>query len=142
MIGSTSEGWKILITYMELFVRAISSKFQESRFLTKLYVLRNKVRRETCENELLIDMIENLMDKVEFKIQEKPCQIIYFTDKIIQNLDLEDKRLNLYLFNKLKYMDGLLRSKGYRTMQKWKVAERIFAYRLNIYLRLVEISHE
>ena len=72
------------------------------------------------------------MKEAEVEIHEKPYQIIYYKDRTIQLMDLEYERLELYPLNRMKYMEGLQRSKGCRTKLKWEAAGRIYAYRLNI----------
>ena len=47
----------------------------------------------------MIDLIENQMEKAEEEIHEKPYQVIYYNDKIIQSLVMEDRRLNIYPLN-------------------------------------------
>ena len=107
-----SSGWKIQITYHDSKVRTITSTILKKRSLRELYVLRNKVRKDSLVNSLLIDIIKILIKEAKVEINEKPYWIIYYNDKTIQLMDLEYGRLKLYPLNRMKYMEGLLRSKG------------------------------
>ena len=90
------------------------------------------MRKDSLDNCLLIERFEELMNEVEVEIHEKPYRIIYYKDRTIQLMDLEEERLELYPLNRLKYMEGLLRSKGCMMKQNWEAAKRIYAYHLNI----------
>ena len=117
-IAHNSSGWKIHITYKDSKVITISSTILEKRPLKEYYVIRNKVMKEYLDNSLLINKIEELMKQVKDEIHENPYCIIYYKDKTIQLMDQEDGRLELYPLKRLKYMEGLLRSKGYNTKHK------------------------
>lgn len=79
-------------------------------------------------------MIEDMMQKIDVQVHEIPHRVIYYKNKILQTLSLEDERLNLYPVKRLSYVEGLLRHKGFRLEAKWKVVECIYAYKLNILL--------
>lgn len=58
--------------------------------------------------------------------------MIYYKDNILQTLGLDDRRLLMYPIKRLEYVEGQLRSKGFRTEIEWKSVERIYSYRMNI----------
>ena len=103
--------------------------------LTELFVLKQKVidkgpRR--FRNELLRDSLIKFMEDIGIEAHISDSMVKYFKGGIMHHLNLDDESLSKTKLEYMTYMERKLRFKGWKTMEKTKAAEHIYAYRLNI----------
>ena len=83
-------------------------------------------------NELLRDSLIKFMEDIGIEAHLSNSMVKYFKAGIMHHLNLDDESLSKTKLEYLTYVERKLRFKGWKTVEKTKVAERIYAYRLSI----------
>ncbi|KAK1400779.1 hypothetical protein POM88_000384 [Heracleum sosnowskyi] len=105
---SGANGWRMQITLPDGKIKMITSQFLRNRSLTELYVLNLNVVKEfrlNPDNEILVEYLDELIEENDVEVHERPYQIKYYRNKIVQSLDLtmigySNTRLDIYVLLK------------------------------------------
>ena len=120
--------WEINVYCRNIGSFRLSLHLMENRSVSELWVLLNKVKRDSDLNELLRDQLKDFAHKASPQVVYSPFQVKYMKGDTLQSCNLDNKSLALHTANHLVYIEHMLRTTGFATPDKLGAADVIQAY--------------
>ena len=106
----------------------ISLNFFANRTLSELWILIYKVCRSYEQNELLRDHLKDFAIKASPQVIQVPYSFKFFRSYSIQTCDLDLVSLKDYHAKHLVWIENMMRTTGFATKERIKVADMILVY--------------
>ena len=120
--------WEINIYCRNIGSFRLSLHLMENRSVSELWVLLNKVKRDSDLNELLRDQLKDFAHKASPQVVFSPFQVKYMKGDTLQSCNLDSKSLALHTANHLIYIEHMLRTTGFATPDKLGAVDVIQDY--------------
>lgn len=127
-IDPVLDTWYIYVkTFRNSYYR-VSLDFFKMRSPSELWVYLIKVRRSSELNELLRDSLWHYADHNSPQINLNPFEVGFLTNQYYRIFKIDEKSLSTYPVDYIIEVEIMLRSKGFVTDEKQKIAEAIRDY--------------
>lgn len=90
-----------------------------------MWILLNKVCRTSELNEVLCEKLKEFAYRVSPEVIHLSYQAKFFKNNTLRTCNLDSKNLEEYLANHLVWMENMLRTTGFATIEKIEAADVI-----------------
>ena len=127
-VNNLLEEWELIVHTKRNGTYRLSVDFLKSFSVTELWVLRNKVKRCSHLNELLLDKLMDCADFNSPQVVKHPYCVKFVNKGIFGTLYLNEEALAKYPTKQLILVSTLLRTKGFASKAKSDANDVIIEY--------------